>query len=168
MKRGGPLKRRSPLRAKSVSLKRTASKHRLTSIKALKKKAWQAISRFVRARDKRCVTCPNGLAEDAGHFIHNSERSQSLGGNALWYDARGINGQCTGCNRFRSGNLVQYALYLEGKYGPGIIQELNTLYRTHKKWTRDEIEAITVKYTEAFNALALKGLGVIHEERVIQ
>jgi hypothetical protein len=124
---------------------------------------WQAMSRFVRARDKRCVTCPNGVAEHAGHYRHNSERSQSLGGNALWFDLRNINGQCSACNTYRSGNLNAYAIYLEEKHGPGILQELNNLWLTPKKWTREELMEKRTFFEEAFNALALKGLGVIRE-----
>lgn len=109
--------------------------------KTLKAKTWVALSKFVRQRDKKCVTC-GGPPDDAGHFIHNSERSQSLGGNELWYDLRNINAQCTRCNRFKSGNLAPYALYLEEKYGHGVIQELHDLWRKPKKWTREEIQHI--------------------------
>jgi CRISPR/Cas system-associated protein Csm6 len=74
---------------------------RLQSLKALKITTWQAMSRFVRARDKRCVT-----------------------------------------------------------------QELNTLYRTPKKWTREEIEAKRTSFTEAYEQLAFRGLGVVRESVV--
>lgn len=110
--------------------------------------AWQAMSRFVRARDKRCVTC-GGPPEHAGHYRHNSERSQSLGGNALWFDLRNINAQCSSCNTYRAGNLNEYAIYLEQKHGTGILQELNILYRTPKKWTRAEVEAKRRSFQEA-------------------
>jgi hypothetical protein len=135
---------------------------KLQSIKRLKITTWQAMARFIRARDPLCVTCGNPTTE-AGHYKHNSERSQSLGGNALWFDARNVHGQCGVCNRWKSGNLAAYALFLEEKYGPGILQDLNDLYRTPKKWTREELEKMRRFYAEAFNSLALKGMGIICE-----
>ena len=135
---------------------------KLQSLKALKMTTWQAMSRFVRARDKLCVTC-SGPGEHAGHYRHNSERSQSLGGNALWFDLRNINAQCNACNNYRSGNLNEYAIFLEKKHGPGILQELNTLWLTPKKWTRAEIEEKRRQFTEAYEQLAFKGLGVVRE-----
>lgn len=58
---------------------------------------------------------------------------------------------------------ARYALFLEEKHGAGILQELNRQYQTPKKWTREEIEAKRKFYTDAFNALALRGMGVIRE-----
>ncbi len=119
---------------------------RLRSLKALKTEAWTCIARFVRKRDQRCVTCEDGLAEHCGHYRHNTERNASLGGNALWYDLRNLNGQCAGCNTFRAGRPQEYALFLEKKYGKSILQELNKLWLTPKKWSRIEIEQIIEKY----------------------
>ena len=120
------------------------------------------MSRFVRARDKRCVTC-GGPGQEAGHYKHNTERSQQLGGNALWFDPRNVHAQCTRCNKWLSSNPVAYALYLEEKYGPGILQELNKLWLTPKKWTREDIEAKRKMFDEAFAQVGLGGLGVLRE-----
>lgn len=125
---------------------------KLTPLKTLKRKAWQAISQYIRKRDPWCVTClmegKQKPSEDCGHFIPNSERKQDLGGNELWYDERNLNGQCVKCNNYKSGNLAPYALYLEKKYGAGILQELHKLYQKPKKWTRNEIEEIIRKYSK--------------------
>jgi hypothetical protein len=115
---------------------------RLESVKSLKKRAWTLISLYVRKRDGyRCVTCgATEVGMDCGHYRHNTERSSSLGGNALWYDLRNLNCQCGfRCNKMLSGNLDQYALFLTRKYGPQILEEIQTLYRTPKHWTREEI-----------------------------
>lgn len=120
------------------------------------------MSRFARARGKRCVTCPNGVAEHAGHYRHNTERSQSLGGNALWLDLRNINAQCNACNNYRSGSLNEYAIYFEKKHGSGILQELNTLYRTPKV-DRTEIEEKRRFFTDAYEQLAFQGMGVVRD-----
>lgn len=73
----------------------------------LKDKAWKVFSKWIRNRDKKCVTCPNGLAENAGHFWHN----------VLDFDEENINGQCVRCNKWLSGNLAPYSVYLLRKLG---------------------------------------------------
>ena len=119
-------------------------------IKTLKKKAWEAISRFVRQRDPLCVACmvegKQVPSAHCSHFRYNSERNQTLGGNALWYDIRNLNGCCVGCNLYKSGNLASYALYLEMRYGHGILQELHELWDTPKKFTEKEIQEIVNMY----------------------
>lgn len=69
-------------------------------------KAWTVFSKWIRERDKKCVTC-NGNAENAGHFWHN----------CLDFDEENINGQCVRCNMWLSGNLAQYSIYLLNKLG---------------------------------------------------
>lgn len=118
----------------------------MKSIKTLKRKAWETISRYVRKRDGyKCISCGNA-GNECGHYQRNSERNQLLGGNELWYDLRNLNCQCTRCNKWLSGNLNQYAIYLEKKYGKGILQELNKLYLTPKKWAKEELENLIKKY----------------------
>lgn len=164
MKRGGPLRRHTPLKAKTglkrgtVRLKRTSwntkpkTRTKLPSIKSVKRKAWEAASRYVRARDPHCVTClmdgRNTPSSEAGHYKHTSDKiNQTLGGNMVWWDQRNLNGQCGRCNRHNSGELDLYGLYLEQKYGHGICQELDQLFRKEKKWTRDEALAVAAQYT---------------------
>lgn len=129
-----------------MKLKKAPFQPKLRTIKALKGEAWKTIALYVRKRDKKCVSCATGLADNCGHYQVNTERNQELGGNALWYDVRNLNGQCVSCNKWRSGNLAPYAIYLEEKYGSGILQELRRLWQTPKKWTRQEIEEIIEKY----------------------
>jgi len=138
-----PLKRKSGLKR---STKRLA-KNRLTPIGTLKRNAWKAISAFVRKRDKMCVTCKVNPAVHCGHYRHNTERNADLGGNALWYDERNLHGQCAGCNTYKYGALDQYALYLTDKFGHEVLKEIDTLWRTPRKWTRQEIEDVASYYT---------------------
>jgi len=111
-----------------------------------KKKAWTAFARYIRNRDPNCVTCGHPTTE-AGHFLHNSDKkNKQLGGNALWYDEQNVHGQCGVCNRWKSGNLASYSLFLEDKYGHGIIQELYTKFRTSRKYTIEELLDIEEYY----------------------
>jgi hypothetical protein len=73
----------------------------------IKKKAWRTFSKWIRNRDKNCVTCKTGLAENAGHFWHG----------VLDFDEENINGQCVRCNKWLSGNLAPYSVYLLKKLG---------------------------------------------------
>jgi Bacteriophage Lambda NinG protein len=81
---------------------------------------------------------------------------------------RNIHGQCAKCNRFAAGMLVPYSLYLQKKYGPEIVQELYDLWRTPKKWTLEQIEAKRQRFEEAFNRVALHGLGVLRSDSGIE
>jgi len=118
---------------------------KLRSLKALKTEAWQVFSRYIRNRDPRCVTC-GGNNDHAGHYRHNTERNSQLGGNALWWNEKNVHSQCIGCNTYREGNLTAYALYLEDVYGKGILQEIDRLYRTVRKYSREDVQAIIDKY----------------------
>lgn len=87
--------------------------------KGLKRKAWEIFSKWVRERDKICVTCGSRSDLDAGHFWHN----------CLDFDELNVNAQCQKCNRFMSGNLAQYSVYLIKKYGQQAFEDLE-----HRHW----------------------------------
>ena len=121
---------------------------RKSSVLSVKTRAWKALSRYVRSIEKRCCTC-GGIATEAGHWKHNGDKpNKNLGGNMLWYEIRNIHAQCPVCNRWKSGDLAEYAIFLEEKYGRGILQELQKLYNTPYKWTIEEIEGIAIHYEE--------------------
>jgi len=122
-----------------------------SQIRTAKRKTWQAVSRFIRTRDPLCVTClmagKQTPSTEAGHYKHTSDKGNAqLGGNEVWYDARNLNGQCGTCNRWNSGELDLYGLYLEKTYGFGICQELNKLYNTPKKWTLEMLADVRAAY----------------------
>jgi len=111
-----------------------------------KERAWSAFAKFIRTRDPRCCTCGAPTTE-AGHYRHNSDKkNQQLGGNMLWYHERNVHGQCPTCNRYHSGRLDVYAIFLQEKYGGDILGELNLLFRTPKKWSVPELLEIEARY----------------------
>lgn len=94
--------------------------------------AWDAFSKFIRKVDAdengmvKCFSCrkvAHWKEMDAGHYI---PKSISL---ALRFYVKNVNVQCTACNRFRHGNLTEYALALKKKYGDGILEELDEIRR---------------------------------------
>lgn len=121
---------------------------RQTSIKSAKTRAWKATSLYIRKRDPFCVTCKVRPSTQCGHYKHNSDKpNKQLGGNALWYNLKNLGGQCTVCNCYNSGELDAFALHLEERYGQGILQELERLFRTPKKWTIPELLEIEKEFT---------------------
>ena len=116
-------------------------KRKKNPIRALKTRAWRILAKYVRDRDPNCVTCGQPTAH-CGHFIRNTERNQQLNGNALWWDLRNLGGQCVKCNNFGGGEQAKFAIYLEKKYGYGIVQELQKLRDTRKHWPKEEIEGV--------------------------
>lgn len=106
----------------------------------LKDKAWSVFSKFIRQRDKNCVTCSTGKAENAGHFWHG----------VLDFDEMNIHGQCVRCNKYMSGNLAVYSTYLIEKYGLKAFDDLKIRhYRAMKGEKRSELdyEKLINRYT---------------------
>ena len=91
----------------------------------LKRKAWEKFSKWIRERDKRCVTCGDRGNLDAGHFWHA----------VLDFDEMNINAQCRACNHFKSGNLAIYSMYLINKYG---LEKFKDLEKRHYLALRGE------------------------------
>lgn len=110
---------------------------RKVNLKNLRKKARRIFAKWIVDRDKRCITCGSTYKLTAGHFIHKD---------CLDFDEIANNAQCMRCNYFMSGNLVMYAIYLEGKYGKDIIQDLEFKSRQIRKFSREELEDIILKY----------------------
>ncbi len=89
----------------------------------------------------KCYTCDNvGRWQDvdAGHFIGRSCIY-------LRHDFRNVKPQCGVCNRFKKGNLFEFAKNLE-KEKPGIVEILTEESRVVYKPSRAELIAIIDEY----------------------
>ena len=62
-------------------------------------------------------------------------------------DERNVHAQCGGCNRFRGGNLGEYATKLCEVYGANVLLEMAPLRTIVKKWTHEELDEILKKYS---------------------
>ena len=95
---------------------------RKRNLRQAHKYCWDKFSQYVRLKEGGvCFTC--GVRKDwkeqqAGHFVHRD---------CMDFDERNVHCQCVYCNKYRSGNLIEYAIKLEKLYGPGIIQKLKRL-----------------------------------------
>lgn len=111
-----------------------------------KDKAWRAFSEFIRARDKHCVTCSTGEAQQAGHFIDGRH-------NAVLFQERGVHGQCYHCNVGLKGNKIQYWLFMERTYGREVIDELIAESKTTVQYKEFQFKEIEELYKEKTKAL---------------
>ena len=104
-----------------------------------KKKADAVFSKWIRARDKKCVTCGSRGNLQCGHFVSRSC-------NQLRYGERNCHAQCVGCNIFKNGNMVEYAVFMEKTYGHGIIQELKKEKVKTRQFSIKDLEDIINLY----------------------
>jgi purine nucleoside permease len=116
------------------------------SLKALRKKAWELQSRYIRqaAADDHgivlCYTCgsPHYWKDmELGHYIHKD---------CLDYDLVNLHPQCNYCNRRMHGNGALYAERLIAEYGEQTIAELRVRSEQIKKFTIFELEELITKY----------------------
>jgi len=120
-------------------------KKKLKTISKLKTDADRVFSKWIRERDDFvCFTCGKKGDQYSIHNGHYVSRSHNI----LRYDERNCNAQCVGCNIFKSGNMDEYALRLQKKYGDNILKELHKRKQTMHQFTRQELEEIIKKYGE--------------------
>ena len=129
-----------PALSKASQLTSVKPKRKKTelSLPMLKKKVQRAVNAYIRERDKDlpCISCQKGKVQEAGHFW-----AQGSSG-FLRYHFDNINGQCTACNRWKHGNLLEYRLNLIEKIGVERLDYLDDNRLVVKKWSREELESI--------------------------
>lgn len=128
--------------------KKKVKKTKLVKISRLKAKAWAVFSQWIRKRGADangmtvCVTCGRSFFwKDlhAGHFIHGSTKLTYL-------DEQNVHSQCGKCNTWFGGKLVEYSEFMRKMYGQETIDRLLQLRHTIWKPTREELEAVVLKY----------------------
>lgn len=135
--------------------KRKKHKELRESIKTkgdLKKEAQIAVNKFIRIRDSKrpCISCgeykvqKRGGTMDAGHYrsVGSSEH--------LRFYLFNINGQCTHCNNFLSGNIVEYRKGLIKKYGLEMVERIELDHRG-RNYTKDDFRRIKKIFTKRAN-----------------
>jgi len=121
-------------------LKKPTKRKKLPTIPKLKKKVWKVMSLYIRLRDSdesgycRCCSCNKLLHYKQAHSGHYIPKSLGL---KIMFEERNVHAQCPGCNLFKHGNLHEYALFLEKKYGKRILQELSDIRNLPPMGTAD-------------------------------
>lgn len=152
MKRGKPLRRYSPLRAKAASL----GLRRLKSRGRYKQTLWALMSEYVRrkyadhAGNVICVSCDDVMhwtKAQAGHYLPKSL------GLAIYFEERNVHPQCAECNLTLQGNQYRYALFLLKTYGPAILEELDAQRRQQRQIKEHEYLDLIAEYQEKLGKL---------------
>lgn len=125
------------------------------------KEAQVAFNRFIRERDRLtvCISCnvylpsiagqPGG-AVDCGHY-------RSVGSAPhMRFHEQNAHGQCKKCNRYRSGNAIEYRRILLARIGLQAVEALEA-DDTPRKWTIDDLKAIRAHYTDKYKQLLRAG-----------
>ena len=154
MKRGGPLKRYTPLRKV-----RLASGGKTKRKVNLKKVLWKLFSEYVRRRNATgkqkkgyvaCVSCGEvklWSQLQAGHYVRASA------GMNTYFDEQNVHPQCCRCNIFLDGNLAPYALFMLKTYGNGILAALDERRRVVRKISTSEYLELIEAYKSKLKAL---------------
>ena len=116
---------------------------KVKSITVLLRLAKIAFNKWIRERDKNlgCISCGSQITE-AGHYYSAGHHS------ALRFNEVNVNGQCTRCNCFMHGNLINYRNGLLSRYSKQEIDLLDSVGTRNplKKWSRFELEEIINHY----------------------
>ena len=125
------------LNRKSVTLKKELSLPKLLA------KAQKVFNAWIRKRDSKlgCISCQAQVTQ-AGHYYSQGHHS------ALRFNEVNTNGQCTRCNCFLHGNLINYRHGLFKRYELVDLVLLDSVGTRSpvKKWSRLELELIIKKY----------------------
>jgi hypothetical protein len=126
--------------------KKATKRKKLPSLKSLHAKAWKLWSVYIRTKDadwrgyNRCYTCKKYFhwkELQAGHYWHGR----------LDFDSRNLKPQCSRCNKWLSGNLDNYTMYLIEDMGLEAVKQLRRDAAQHKGYSRQELLDIISKYT---------------------
>jgi len=111
----------------------------------IKKRAWEAFSRFIRTRDclrttgcadwGLCITCGKRYhikLLQAGHFIPGRH-------NANLFNEKGCHAQCYNCNINLRGNALEYRRQIIKLYGEGYDEVLEKEAREIKKYSPQDL-----------------------------
>lgn len=118
-------------------VKKTTSKTKRKTIAQEKKSTQRVVNRFIKDRDisRPCISC-NQPITDAGHYIAQGSSGY------LRYHPENIHGQDMRCNRYKSGNLIEYRISLIKKIGEDRVLWLEENRHKIHKYTREQLEQI--------------------------
>lgn len=94
---------------------------------------------IVRRRDRRCVTCGARRNLQCSHFY---SRRYLL----IRFDLTNCNAMCGRCNKRHNFDPFPYMNFMQEKYGPEAVEELNALRASRRKVTDDELREMLRRY----------------------
>ena len=152
-----PERKNKPLKGKGKG--NLPRKIKQPSKSAIKRKAWDAFSKFIRTRDcLRTTGCPDwGLCStchkryhikllQAGHFIPGRR-------NANLFSEKGCHAQCYNCNINLRGNTLEYRRQIIEMYGEGYDEILEKEAKEIKKYSFEGLTELVKYYKIAVEKL---------------
>ncbi len=118
---------------------------KIVSIARLKKKLDEVFNAYIRKRDSwgvyfTCISCGQTKPKELMHSGHFYARTFTA---TRWHEANS-NGQCSACNTFKHGNLLEYRKGMIAKYGQEVVDELERLHnqpvKLDREWLIEQIE----------------------------
>ena len=131
-------------------------------MKTLKTKLWQMFSKYIRKsyanENGMVLTCDGKWVHwqetDCGHLYAGTERSQSGGGNELWYYENNFAPQSNNGNRFNAEDSAKvYMAWAIKKYGIEEVEHMGRLKQIPRKFTEEELQAKYLYYKDKFARL---------------
>ena len=124
------------------------------SLGKLKRDFDSVFSKWVRLKDSKdgmcmCITCgvwKKISKQQCGHYTSRSYLSTR-------FDPKNTAVQCYQCNICKKGNIDEYALWLIGTYGEGILEELNKKKWETRKYSRLEYNSFIQIYKDKIKRL---------------
>lgn len=122
-------------------------KEKLKTLSEYEAEAKKSFQHWIRLRDKDlpCISCNNPKPADwcGSHYFSAGVYS------GLMFDERNCNGACnTYCNKYLSGNLLEYRKGLVKRYGLGFVEKLESEAdeKRNYKYTKSELIAKKMQY----------------------
>jgi hypothetical protein len=135
--------------AKEWKLTRKGMQDKLKTLSDYEKEAKTEFQRFIRLRDSElpCISCRKMNCKDwaGGHYFSAGQYS------GLMFEETNCHKQCnTYCNKFQSGNLLEYRNGLLARFGAEYVKDLEAKANTHRnyKYTKDELIEIKQYYKD--------------------
>jgi len=135
------------VRAKGVRDSKKAKRRMLDQIKTRSEwmdDAQKAFNAWVRERDYGlgCISCGKRAGQmQAGHY-------RSVGAcPALRFNPMNCHVQCVPCNKYKSGNQIEYRISLVKRIGVNLVEWLESEHQPNK-YTIEEIKEIKTRYSK--------------------
>ena len=126
-----------------------------SELQKLKGKLDKVYSEYIRRRDSdkdgmgHCCTCGKSLHWKQGHCCHFVSRNHL----ATRWEEKNTHLGCVGCNIYGRGKFDEYAVFLEEKYGEGILQALCATKHKTIKMSRSDYETKIEEYKQKLKDL---------------
>ena len=128
-------------------------KEKHKSIQKLIQEARIPFQKWIRMRDAnfKCISCGSSSEmRDSSHYF----KAENYSG--MMFDEMNVHASCKYCNMYLDGNLSEYRKGLVKRYGETYVLKLesNAQEKRNKKYTRDELFEIKLKYQNKLKKLS--------------